>query len=119
MRKLIFTIAFACFMPSTALFGDEINLSVGYIDDTPIIGVPQKAPVRPIHINLENHEIELTASYPGYTLTLLDEDGDVVYSTIVPAGTSTVTLPATLTGDYELRLYPDATAYFFYVHIEL
>ena len=119
MRKLIFTIAFACFMPSTALFGDEIELSVGFTDETPIIRIPTKAPVKPMHINLENHQIELSALHPDYTLTLLNEDGDVVYSTVVPAGTSTVTLPATLTGDYELRLYPDGTAYFFYVHIEL
>jgi hypothetical protein len=43
----------------------------------------------------------------------------VAYSTIVPAGTGTVTLPATLTGDYELRLYPGGTAYFFYGFVTL
>ena len=119
MRKLIFTIAFACFMPFMSVFGDEIELSVGFTDETPIIRIPTKAPVKPMHINLENHQIELSALHPDYTLTLLNEDGDVFYSTIVPASTSTVTLPATLTGDYELRLYPDGTAYFFYGYVTL
>lgn len=119
MKKQLFAIALACFMPFMSVFGDEIELSVGFTDETPIIRIPTKAPVKPMHINLENHQIELSALHPDYTLTLLNEDGDVVWQTIVPAGTSTVTLPATLIGDYELRLYPDGTAYFFYGCIEL
>jgi len=98
MRKLIFTIAFACFMPSTALFGDEIELSVGFTDETPIIRIPTKAPVKPMHINLENHQIELSALHPDYTLTLLNEDGEVVWQTVVYAGINTVVLPSSLSG---------------------
>ena len=119
MKKQLFAIALACFMPFTSVFGDEIELSVGIIDETPIIRIPTKAPVKPMRINLENYQIELSALHPDYTLTLLNEDGEVAYSTTVPAGTSTVTLPAALTGDYELRLYPDGSNFYFYGDITL
>jgi hypothetical protein len=119
MKKLLFAIALACFMPFTSVYGEFIDLSVGYVDETPIIAIPTKSPIRPERINLENHQIEFAAMHPDYTLVLLDEDGVVVWQTVVPAATSTVVLPATLTGDFELRLYPDGTAYFFYGWIEL
>jgi hypothetical protein len=53
------------------------------------------------------------------TVQLLDEDGYVVYTTFVPASTPTVVLPSTLSGDYELRLIPSGSAYYFYGDITL
>ena len=119
MKKLLFLTTLVCIMPFSSISGNNIYLSVKYTDESPIIGIPHKSPVKLMQINLDNHQLEFNASHPDYTLTLLNEYGDVVYSTVVPAGTSTVTLPATLTGDYELRLYPDGTAYFFYGDITL
>ena len=119
MKKQLFAIALACFMPFTSVFGNEIELSVGIIDETPIIRIPTKAPVKPMRINLENHQIELPASHPDYTFILLDEEGEVVWQAIIPAGVSMVTLPAALIGDYELRLYPDGSNFYFYGDITL
>jgi hypothetical protein len=57
----------------------------------------------------------------GYdlTLVLLDEDGDEAYTAFVPAGTSAVILPATLSGDYEIQLYPDGSSYYFFGWVSL
>ena len=96
-----------------------IDFKVGIIDLYPLYPGHGKMPLRIPTIILDDSQIYFHDSHPDYTLTLLNEEGDVVYSTVVPAGTGTVTLPATLTGDYELRLYPDGTAYFFYGWIEL
>lgn len=51
----------------------------------------------------------------GYdlTLVLLDEGGDIVCTTEVPAGTAEVDLPATLSGTYVLELYPSGSYYFY------
>lgn len=78
-----------------------------------------KSPVRPPKATLENHLLTIITSHPDYTLTLLNEDGDVVWQTFVPEDVSTVTLPDALTGDYELRLYPDSSNYYFYGDITL
>ena len=57
-------------------------------------------------------------STPGdYTLNLYDEDGEVVYTVFVPAGTTQVILPATLSGDFELRF--ETSTYFYYGYISL
>ena len=51
----------------------------------------------------------------GYdlTLVLLDDEEDEVYAAIIPAGKMTVTLPSSLSGTYELQLYPGGNYYFF------
>ena len=51
-------------------------------------------------------------------LTLLDEDSEVVYQTVVPSSVSVVVLPATLSGDFELQLDYGGN-YYFYCEIAL
>ena len=52
-----------------------------------------------------------------YTLNLYDEDGEVVYTVFVPAGTTQVILPTTLSGDFELRF--ETATYYYYGYISL
>ena len=118
MKKLFVTLAFLCCV-SANIYADPIDVIFEVIGKGDTANPLPKSPICPPQATLDLNVLTITTAHPDYTLVLLHEDGDVVYSTIVPAGTSTVTLPATLTGDYELRLYPDGTAYFFYGYIEL
>lgn len=66
-----------------------------------------KAPMRAPEVYIEDHT--LTFSYNnGFTLELVDptmgDEGTVVYSTVIPEEITTWQLPATLSGDYILRL---------------
>ena len=45
------------------------------------------------------------------------EQDEVVYSTFVAEGTTTIVLPSTLSGDYEIRFVGDT--YYYYGYIEL
>ena len=69
------------------------------------------------------HIIDETPAGPGgplappFTLVLLDEDGVVVYSTFVPAGTTMIVLPSTLSDDFELRLVGDTYYYRGYINL--
>ena len=83
---------------------DSLLLSVDYID--PKLG---ERPIKksPIQIPLVYQDCNtLTFATPctGCTLQLLDSDGEVVYETTVAPDTTTVALPASLSGTYELRL---------------
>jgi len=119
MKTFLLSFAFLTFLCGQVQ-AEPIDVLVGIIDDKPLNSIPTKGPIYIPGLDISNGVLTfLNGNLRDYTLTLLNEDGDVVYSTIVPAGTSTVTLPATLTGDYELRLFPDGTAYFFYGWIEL
>jgi hypothetical protein len=54
-----------------------------------------------------------------YTLELRDEDGTMVYSIYLSAGTTQVVLPSTLSGEYELRLIPFSATYYYRGYILL
>lgn len=71
------------------------------------------APPRPWYIIQDGYVLTLPAFDEDFTLQLLDEDETVVYSTYVPAGTTQVILPSTLSGDFEIRLIPFLATYYY------
>ena len=76
-----------------------------------------KGPILPWVIDLTSNTITMSATPCDYTLCLYDEDGEVAYSVFVPAGTTQVILPTTLSGDFELRFETDT--YYYYGYISL
>lgn len=76
-----------------------------------------KAPARPWYIDVTDNVVTTSATPCTYTLSLYDEDGFVVYSTIISEGTTQVILPDTLSGDFELRF--EADSYYYYGYITL
>ena len=76
-----------------------------------------KSPVLPWLVDLTGNIITMSATPCNYTLILYDEDGDVAYSVFVPAGTTQVVLPGTLSGSFELRFETDT--YYYYGYISL
>ena len=119
MKKLMMLLCFVLVGGFCLADPVTVDFKVGIYDLYPLCPGHGKMPLRIPTIILDDSQVYFHDTHPDYTLTLLNEDGDVVYSTVVPAGTSTVTLPATLTGDYELRLYPDGSNFYFYGDITL
>lgn len=70
-----------------------IDFSTGWIDPTPIGGSPQKAPIVPPTVYLQDYTLTFMANHPEYVLYIKDEDEEVVYSTIVTSAETIVTLP--------------------------
>lgn len=112
MKKLSLLFCFLCITfvsyadPIDVLFSVEV---VG--TGTPLNPLP-KSPINPPQATLDGHVLTFTTSHADFVLTLLDEDGDEVYTVFVPAATTTVVLPSTLTGLFELQLYPGGSYYF-------
>lgn len=115
MRKFILVIAL--------LFGVGINsfcsvqIPMHIIDEGPVSSGNTLAPPRPWYITQDDYTLTLPALADDYTLQLLDEDGVVVYSVFVPAGTTLIVLPSTLSGDFELRLVADTYYYRGYISL--
>lgn len=94
-----------------------IFLQVRLID--PTIGqfpVP-KSPVVPPSIGIDGYTLYIYGGCAGATLQLADQDDAVVYSVEVADSTEEITLPETLSGEYELRVL--RSNYCFYATIEL
>lgn len=77
------------------------------------------APTRPLFITQDDYELTLPAFEDDFTLELRDATDTVVYSTYVAAGTTTVVLPSTLSGSFELRLVPFSATYYYRGYIDL
>lgn len=92
-----------------------VALQVTAVDPTTNQGGNPRSPVLVPEVSIEDYTLTFTTPCYGYTLELLDEDGDVVYTTIV--NSTTVNLPSTLSGEYQLRLIPDGSSIYFYGYV--
>lgn len=96
----------------TFAFGQN-QIPMQIIDQSSMGNGPTNAPPRPWNITQDENILTLPAFDEGFTLQLLDEDETVVYSTYIPASTTQVVLPSTLSGEFELRLIPFNATYYF------
>ena len=82
----------------------EVQLEVSKIDPTIMDDDQHKGPVQIPEVSLDDHTLYFFTPCDGYTLNLVDENDVVVYTIVIPAGTTSWVLPATLSGEYELQL---------------
>jgi len=71
-----------------------------------------KSPERPWYIQQEGNVLALGVTTCDFTFQLLNDDEEVVYTVFLPSGTTSVALPDTLVGDYEIR-FVDSNSYFY------
>ncbi len=76
-----------------------------------------KSPVNQWYIFQDDNVLTMSATPYDYTLTLYDENDVLAYSVFVPAGTTQVILPATLSGNFEIRF--ETATYYYYGYISL
>ena len=94
------------FMLSTSLWAKTlIPLSVNFEDDNkPGGNGHSKSPIQPPTVYIEDYALSFITGHPDYILNIKDEDGDTVYTTTVYSAQTQVTLPSTLSGNYEIEL---------------
>lgn len=95
---------------------DDIELEVGYVD--PNSG--QEHPRTPIlipHVGIDGYTLTFYTPCDGCTLRLLDGNGNVVYSTVIPVGTTTHVLPSYLSGEYKIEIIQGIYCFWGYVEL--
>lgn len=83
---------------------DPIPLEGGIIDPTNDNDGPHKGPVQVPEVSLDDHTLYFFTPCDGCTLNLVDENDDVVYTLVIPSGTTSLALPSDLSGEYELQI---------------
>ena len=68
------------------MVGSPLNFAVLIVDPTVLVPLP-KSPVQSPTVSIDGHTLYLYDVDYALTLYLLDEDGDTIYSVVVPAGT--------------------------------
>ena len=116
-KKHLFLLLMAIMLPFTSmqLNAAQVNLQVGYDDPTTDQESPQRGPVLVPEVGIEDYTLTFSTPCYGYTVELQDEDGYVVYTTIITS--DTLVLPSTLEGEYQLRLYPTGSSIYFYGYV--
>ena len=102
IKKVLLMSMMMAFMPFSSIHVNAaplpVNLQAGYNDPTTSQGGPQRGPVLVPEVSIEDYTLSFDTSCYGCTLTLLDEDGEVAYTTIITS--DTLVLPSTLSGEY-------------------
>ena len=100
-------------LSTIAIAGNEVPLN--YQPHGSTHGGNPKAPTW--YIDQDGNVLTMSATSCDYTLTLYDENDVLVYSVFVPSGTTQVVLPATLSGNFEIRF--ETATYYYYGYISL
>jgi hypothetical protein len=108
MKKLnfIFVVLFMTIFTSMT-FGQKnqvVDFQVSIFDPTGPLGNPHKSPIDFPEVSLDDHTLYFGTSCDGCTLNIVDENNVVVYTLVIPSGTTSLVLPSTLSGKYELQL---------------
>ena len=82
---------------------ENIGLSVGIIRKPSGPFVP-KIPINPPSASLDGHTFYINTGHADFVVQLLDEDDNVVYQTVMPSDVSSIVLPSTLSGTYQIQL---------------
>lgn len=114
MKKNVLTIlAIVCMASVSPIFADEtgeqIELQVSILDPTTPHGGPRKAPPRPSAVQiptiiLDGFTLYFDEPCSGCTLQLVDEDDEIVYSVVLPNGTTEWELPELASDEYKLQI---------------
>ena len=103
------------FCLSTIAYAGKVPLN--YHPNGSTHGGNGKSPTSTWFILQEDNVLVISMTPCDYTLSLYDEDEDVVYSVFVPAGTTQVVLPTTLSGNFELRFETDTYYYYGFIYL--
>ena len=109
---LLCILAMPAFMNAVNAPGSPIPFQTGKIDPTEPGDPTPKSPVCVPTVYQSGNVLTFGTSCDGCLLQLVDEEYDVVYSIVIPAGTTTLVLPATLSGTFELQIIDGDTIYY-------
>lgn len=82
----------------------DIDLEVGYVDPDVLKENNPKNPIIIPHVGINGYSLIFYTPCDGCTLRLSDENGNVVYTTIIPTRVTTLVLPSYLSGNYRIEI---------------
>ena len=103
MKKLVILL-FALLSLVMAKANEKVEFKSQLLQGASIGHGYPKSPMQPPTVYIEDHTLSFAVDHPDYLLNIKDEDGDVVFTTVVYSAQTEVVLPLTLSGDYEIEL---------------
>lgn len=106
-------------MPFTSMSAFAVPESVDLQYDDPSHGDDglHKSPITIPEISLEDYTLFFITPCDGCTLRLLDANDNVVYSTVIATGTTSLVLPSTLSGEYEIQIIQGNICFYGFIYL--
>lgn len=82
----------------------QVFLSVRYVDPTINQQGHPRSPIETPEIGIDGNTLNFVTSCDGCILRLVNEDGEVDYTTVIPTNTTIFELPSYLEGTYEIQI---------------
>ena len=83
---------------------EDVPLEGGLVDPSGPLDDPHRTPIEIPEVSIEDYTLYFNTPCDGYVLRLVDEFDNVVYSTVIPVGATSLVLPSYLSGTYELQI---------------
>lgn len=100
MKKILLAIMLLFATNITTMLGGDVILNPTSSHEQ---GNKPKMPVAPIYVEQDGNTLTFNSSCIGCPITLIDEDENIVYTTVVNEE-GIVELPGSLSGTFELQL---------------
>ena len=104
MKKFILLNLLALLLSTNVNAWEVIPLCVNYNEEGPIGNGNPKFPMFAPTVYIEDHILLFEANHADYVLNIRDENGNVVYFTVVFSTQTQVVLPSMLSGNYEIEI---------------
>lgn len=102
---------------NVSVYAEPESIDLQYYDPDYGNDDEQKTSITVPDIGLENHTLYFYTPCDGCILRLLDENDNVVYSTVIATGTTSLVLPSTLSGEYEIQIIQGNICFYGYINL--
>ena len=123
MKRIVLFLVVICSMfagSMTVSAQEEIDLTASRIRNE---GSGNDYPRSPIHVpsaSIDDYTFCINESHPDYVLQVVDPDDEenVIYEVLMPAGVNSVVLPSSLVGEYVIQLLWGNWRFWGYIELE-
>lgn len=96
----------------------NLQIKVSYDDTSNHFDKKPQSPIRKPVISQENNILQLSQGCEYYLFELIgDNDENIIYSEFITPNTDIITLPESLSGEYEIRLTRNNICFFGYINL--
>ena len=120
MKKRLFVLLLTlALLPlsNVSVMAQSIDFGVGYEDPQNPMGNYPRSPILVPEVDIDGHTLTFYTPCDGYVLRLVDENDNVVYSTVIPTGVTSLVLPSYLSGDYEIQISQGNIYFYGYINL--
>lgn len=118
-KRLIILLLTLALLPlsNVSVMAKTVNFNVGYVDPDDTMDDDPRSPILIPEVDLEDYTLTFYTPCDGCVLRILDENDNVVYSTVIPTGAISLVLPSYLSGEYQIQIIQGNLCFWGYISL--